>query len=168
MNVLKGIAIAAGAGLAAGVAARSFVGPRRHESAEPLEPLAKRLKAIESRLAELEVREELPVDVSQAVDACFAARAQQLERRIGEEIETLDARLRRDLDTRVGAIEKALPVQAAALTELRLRAEKTSVDLDRLIVAVERLCERMDAPRQPLAMPEGGKAQYSGSVLFRS
>jgi hypothetical protein len=73
----------------------------------------------------------------------------ELERRIrqqAKEIETLRHQISDDrISTRVAVLEKAILEQSTIVAALRQRAIESDMNLQRLISAVERLCERTDA-----------------------
>jgi hypothetical protein len=187
IKILKGLAVAAGTGLAIGFGARrrrqapSMSGPA--DSSFPIQPLLERLDRIETRMSAVEAR---PVSDSGAqldhfvqrqtqdfetlrvqVECRFAEVAKEvpaiLESLLGPRVEDLRTRLHaemresvestlasfeRTLDhkvsVRIATLENALIHQSTAVTALGQRALEAEENFQKLISAVERLCERRE------------------------
>lgn len=205
-KIVKGLAIAAGTGLAIGL------GNKRSHPAVPvvepaIDPLEQRLGRIESRLSAVESRPAQPPDFA-AIEARFesqereiaalqkhmaetrekvaatgsvierlfadvaeevpgmvasviSSRVAQLRNTLTAEIQqAVDARLvtfERTIDDkvsgRVAALEKALVDQSGVITALSQRALESDANLQRLISAVEKLCERTEGRPAAAAQP---------------
>lgn len=91
-------------------------------------------------------RQEIPAFVEQQV----AARVDDLRNRFSAEIalaqkrtlETFERTIDEKISSRIGAIERALTDQAGSIDALRVRAAETDTNLQRLVSAIEKLCER--------------------------
>jgi uncharacterized coiled-coil protein SlyX len=109
----------------------------------------------------VETREEIPALVERSV----AARLDDLRGRFGVEMEhthertlaTFERTIDEKISSRIGAIEKALAEQAASIDTLSLRATETDNNLQRLVAAIEKLCERA----QLLAPEPGTRANHA-------
>jgi uncharacterized coiled-coil protein SlyX len=207
-KILKGLAVAAGAGLAIG-----FGGKRRSlavsmstpsDNIPAIETLLERLDCIEARMSAIEASNQSaahPMPVADSLSfAEFDGRIEQqtkdiealqvqlsetrqalarevptmlesmLASTLGPHLEDLRARLQaevresvettlisfeRVIDTkvslRVSTLEKAIIEQSGIITTLSQRAIESDSNLQRLISAVERLCERPDARPAPSA-----------------
>lgn len=91
------------------------------------------IEAVENRLRHM--RQELP----SLVESHVARQITELEARIELQVELKVAE-------RIGALERTLADQSAAIGALRDRAVDTDTNLQRLIAAVERLCEQNAQP----------------------
>lgn len=207
-RLLRGIAIAAGAGL--GVCVATVIRPRGLASrgASPrcaeddllkLEPVLDRLERIEAfvdaaesvgpaspeldrrllnqetqlralhaSVADIDKRagatldyvrnsfEELRQEIPTLIESTVAARVSELEARLQADITTswdrslaaFENAVEQKVAARIGVLEKALLDQSSAISDLRARSEQTDVNLQRLIVSIDRLCEV--APAVPL------------------
>ena len=104
-----------------------------------------------------QVRAEIPALVERHV----AARIDALENRFAAEIEQSHQRtlemferaIDEKISSRIGSIERALAEQAGSIESLSLRTTETDNNLQRLVSAIEKLCERAQlispAPEQP-------------------
>jgi uncharacterized coiled-coil protein SlyX len=107
-----------------------------------IEPLLDRLERLETQVESIvrqppaEARDEIPDIVQQHA----AARIDDLRDRFAAELE--------QLSSRVGSLEQAMVEQAGSIEALGARAAETDNNLRRLVVAVEKLCERA----QPAAL----------------
>jgi hypothetical protein len=116
-----------------------------------------RLAATEIRLSE-ERFEEFAASVPDRVNSLIAPRVEDLRLRLRAEMEeSIASRLQmfeQSLDerisVRIAAVERSLVDQSESLTDLRYRARQTDVNLQKLVEAVERLCEQS----KPIAVPE--------------
>jgi len=180
------VAIAVGAGVGVGIA--TFFGRRRMQSHRPinLEPLMERLDAIEGciqlaeyatdteRLAATELRlseerfEEFTASVPDQINALVAPRVEDLRVRLRAEMEesianrlqTFEQSLDERLSARIAAVERSLASQSESLNDLRYRASQTDVNLQKLVEAVERLCEQS----KPAAVPEPAPVPFPEPV----
>jgi uncharacterized coiled-coil protein SlyX len=201
-RILKGLAVAAGTGLAMGFSSGRSRAPSRSDlnypsaPSEPanddlldIEPLLDRIERLEARLesggasqsyalalADLErridensrevallreeisaaerrmaestaaVRAEIPAIVEQQV----SVRIEALENRFSEEIaqsqkqalEIFERSIDEKISSRIGAIEKTLAGQSESIEVLKEHTAETDRNLQRLVVAIEKLCER--------------------------
>jgi chromosome segregation ATPase len=87
------------------------------------------IEAVESRMRHM--RQELP----SLVESSVATQLGEFESRIESQVELKVAE-------RIGALERTLADQSASIGALRDRAVDTDANLQRLIAAVERLCEK--------------------------
>jgi hypothetical protein len=170
-KILRGLAVVAGTGLAIGFGSkRRTQAISMNDSSEnilAIEPLLDRLDRIESRMSAVETR---PVKNSEAsIEALQAQVARELpamlESLLGPQVDDVRARLQAEmresvqaalasyeqtLDDKISlrtvALEKALIEQSAIVTTLSQRAIEAEENFQRLIAAVERLCERKDRP----------------------
>src|SRR6185437_11975169 len=208
-RILKGLAVAAGTGLAMGFSSgrsRAYSRPAPVRPSVPpdsisddildIEPLLDRIERLEARLesggtseyaqalADLErridensrelallreeitaaerrmtestaaVRAEIPAIVEQQV----SVRVDALEARFTEEIaqsqmqslEIFERSIDEKISSRIGAIEKTLAGQSESIDALREHTAETDRNLQRLVVAIEKLCERAQLiPAEP-------------------
>ena len=93
-----------------------------------------------------ETRAELPDLVERNVSARFddlrsrfAAETEQSHQRV---LASFEEAIGEKISLRIGAIEKALADQAGSIESLRVRATETDNNLQRLVIAIEKLCER--------------------------
>jgi hypothetical protein len=108
-----------------------------------------RLAATEIRLSE-ERFEELTASVPDQINALVAPRVENLRLRLRAEMEesianrlqTFEQSLDERISARVAAVEQSLVDQSESLNDLRYRAGQTDMNLQKLVEAVERLCER--------------------------
>ena len=173
-KILKTLAVAAGTGLAIGFGSkRRTQTSSMNDSSDnvlAIEPLLDRLDRIEARVSSMEARPIPNVETLQAeMDRRFAEAAKEvpaiLESLIGPHVEDVRARLHAEMresvqasltsfkqtlddkvSARIATIEKALTDQSAVVTTLRQRALEAEENFQRLISAVERLCERKEQP----------------------
>jgi hypothetical protein len=155
-KILKGLAVAAGTGLAIGL------GRKRRTQATPIgaapdntpamEPPLDRLGHIEARVSAVEAR---PVPNFEALlESLLVPHVEDLGARLRTEMrESMEAGLtnfERMLDDkvslRIAPIEKAVTDQSATIASLSQRAIEAEENFQRLISAVERLCERKEQP----------------------
>lgn len=92
------------------------------------------VEAVETRFRQ--VRQEIP----SLVESNVAARLGEVESRTETQVET-------KVSERIGSLERTLAEQSVSIGALRDRAQDTDVNLQRLIAAIERLCER--TPQAP-------------------
>jgi hypothetical protein len=177
-KILKGFAVAAGTGLAIGFGNRrrtqatSLSGSS--EDILAIEPVLDRLDRIEARVSAVEARPIPNFETLQAqMDQRFAEAAKEvpaiLESLLGPRVEDVRARLHAEMresvqatltsfeqtlddkvSARIATLEKALIDQSAVVTTLGQRALEAEENFQRLISAVERLCERKEQPVQDL------------------
>jgi len=119
--------------------------------------LSESVAAVERKVAE--TREELPAFVEQHL----AARIGDLQERLNLEIEqahqraleTFERAVDEKIASRIGSMEKALAEQAGSIEALSARTADTDNNLQRLVTAIERLCERAQlipaAPEWPVS-----------------
>jgi uncharacterized coiled-coil protein SlyX len=140
-----------------------------------ISPLLDRLEAIERRFEATAAVAAPPApavsELTRRIDAQDAeigrlremvdVRANEIQGRLEAE---MDERHRRALETiektvefkiseRIAALERALGEQSASIDALRTRAQETDSNLQRLIVAIERLCERTQVLQTPAPVP---------------
>ena len=80
-----------------------------------------------------------------------------IESKIGERLAELEARIEAQVEARVTerivAIENTLSEQSVSIVALRDRAVETDANLQRLIAAIEKLCEKTASTPQPAVLP---------------
>lgn len=182
-SLLKTLAIAAGAGVAFGLctsaglrrAPRSEAVRRDPVIGDPIDisPLLDRLEAIERRFEA--AAEPAPVAVvatlTRRIDAQDAEIGRlrevvnvrtteihgrleaEMEERHKRSLETIEKTVEFRVSERIAALERALGEQSASIEALRARAQETDTNLQRLIVAIERLCERTQVLQAPPPAP---------------
>lgn len=171
-NIVKGLAVAGGLGPPADPGSMS-----NPAGDFPPDPLAQRLDemdrrieairaemeaAIEKRLSEItkavpavlesiivprveDLRTNLRAEIQQAINAALKKLDRVIDERVADRVETL---------------ERAVLQQSSIVTTLRHRAVETDMNVQRLIGAVERLCERAPAgPQDPSLPAPPGKAR---------
>jgi hypothetical protein len=119
-----------------------------------------RLAATEIRLSE-ERFEEFTASVPDRINALVSPRVEDLRLRLRAEMEeSIENRLQmfeQSLDerisARIAAVERSLVDQSESLNDLHYRASQTDVNLQRLVEAVERLCEQSKAAAVPEPAP---------------
>jgi hypothetical protein len=186
-SFLAGLAFTAGVGLGVGaslvlVSRRRPVRRTPHDAALlKLEPLLERLERLEAfvdaaerhpaqpGVTEVEKRaaatldlikssfEKVRREVPSMIEATVKARVAELEARLP--VYTADTGVERLIAERMAPIEKVLIDQATLMSSLRVRSEETDVNLQRLIVSIDRLCEvapvaRAQTPPPPPPVPE--------------
>jgi hypothetical protein len=178
-RILKGLAVAASIGMAIGFGGkRRTQATSMNDTSETIlamEPLLDRLDRIEARMSAVEVRPTANIEALQAhVERRLAEVAQEvpaiIESLIGPHVDDVRARLHAEMresvqatltsfeqtlddkiSLRIATLEKALMDQSAIVTTLGRRAIETEENFQRLISAVERLCERKE--RAALDLP---------------
>ena len=93
-----------------------------------------------------EAREEIPV----VVERSLTARLEEVRARFDAEmarsqqrtLEMFERAIDEKITSRIGAIEKRLDEQATSIEALQTRAAETDQNLQKLVSAIERLCER--------------------------
>jgi uncharacterized coiled-coil protein SlyX len=129
--------------------------------------LSESVESVERRVAQ--TREEMPAFVERHV----AARISDLENRLNREIEqaqqrtlaTFERVIDEKIASRIGSMEKALADQAGSIASLSARTAETDNNLQRLVTAIERLCERAQLiPSAPAQRP----AAYESQLPFES
>jgi hypothetical protein len=168
-RLFTGLTFAAGAAL--GIGAGLLIGSRRNPARRPthdaallkLEPMLDRLERLEAfvdaaarnpaqpGMPEIEERaaatlnlvksnfEKLRGELPSLVETTVKARVAELVARLSAH--TADTAVDRLIAERIGPIEKVLIDQATLISALRVRSEETDVNLQRLIVSIDRLCE---------------------------
>src|SRR6185312_3325142 len=94
--------------------------------------------------------EQTRLEIPEIVERSVAARTEDLQSRFSTEIEQSRERMlevfERAIDdrisSRIGAIERTLAEQAGSIEALNTRAAETDRNLQRLVSAIEKLCER--------------------------
>jgi len=151
---------------------------RVEENTRDLALLRERVTDAERRVAESvtsvqakveQTRAELPAFVERSVTAGM----DHLRTRIAAEMEqshqrtlaTFERTIDEKISSRIGSMERSLAEQAGSIEALRTRATETDTNLQRLVVAIEKLCDRAQfaatvPDRQPAPIEEtGGKRQ---------
>lgn len=185
-GILKGLAIAGGAGITAFVVLsrakqESVAAPAEHAQSPAIASCEQRVEAQQSEIrslridvdethrridAQVEFVERRFREISSSVDARLDASIAEMQSRLECEIEhrfrdsiaILEETNNQNLSNRIAPLEKTLLEQSASIGALRERADTTEKNLQRLISAVERLCERT----QPA--PESFQAQLDQAM----
>jgi hypothetical protein len=173
-KIIKGLAVAAGTGLAIGFGSKRRTQTTSMsdslDNIPAIELLLDRLDRIEARMSAGEARPAVNIEALQVqVDRHFADVAKEvpaiLESLLGPHVADLRARLHTEMresmeagltafeqtidnkvSLRISTLEKALIDQSAIVTALSQRAIEAEENFQRLISAVERLCERKEQP----------------------
>jgi uncharacterized coiled-coil protein SlyX len=124
-----------------------------------------------------QTRQEIPAMVEQHV----AARVEELRERFAAEIEQSERRtlemfeqaIDEKISSRIASIERALGEQAGSIEALSARTVETDNNLQRLVSAIEKLCERAQliapAPEQYAQAPSFQRGrQYETRLPFES
>ncbi len=117
-----------------------------------------------------ETRQEIPVLVENNVNSRitelgnrFAVEIEQSHQRT---LETFERAIDEKISSRIGSIERALAEQAGSIEALRVRATETDDNLQRLVSAIEKLCERAQliapAPAPEVRLPQ--QPQFEGQL----
>jgi hypothetical protein len=159
-KILKGLAIAAGAGLGIKLTASR---KRRSENAAPsAQSVLERLDRIEARMSALEtdagldqrIRQHIASEVPAILESILAPRIEDLrtrlhneaEERMDETLAEFERSVGDAVATRLSVLEKSLVDQSSVITALSQKAIDTDGNLQSLISAVENLCQRTEAP----------------------
>lgn len=143
-KIFKNVAMAAGAGLALGLTA--IGSPRRAPDVTAsdilhLVPLLDRIEALEHRL---EVMPELAIESRlEALQTQFSGQLEQSRREILHSCTAvIEEAVVRTISVRLEPVQQTLAEHSAALDALRERVATTDQNLQRLILAIERLVDR--------------------------
>jgi uncharacterized coiled-coil protein SlyX len=116
----------------------------RRSIAEAEARMTESVTSVERRLEQ--TRRELPAIIEPLVTARigdlqtrFTAEIEKSHRRT---LEVFERALDEKISSRIGAIEKAIADQAGSIEALSTRSAETDNNLQRLVTAIERLCER--------------------------
>jgi len=128
------------------------------QMSETRQRVAAEAALVERRFAE--VAKEVPAIVESMLETALGPRVEDLRTRLHaemlESVETTLTRFEQTIDSkvslRIATIEKALTDQSAMIAALSRREVESDAHLQRLISAVERLCERTDE-RSPVPTP---------------
>jgi hypothetical protein len=139
----------------------------RKSITEAEQRLSESVQSVERKVAQ--TREEMPAFVERHVAARISDLQSRLEREIGQAqqrtLETFERAIDEKIASRIGSMEKALANQAGSIAALGVRTAETDNNLQRLVTAIERLCER--AQLIPAA-PEQRPTQYESRLPFES
>ena len=127
-------------------------------------------RAIDQQLAEL--KRHIPA----MLDAMFAQHVTELRDRIEAEtkqvvegaLESFESALEKKFGARIATIEKALIDQSSIITTLSERAIESDANLQRLVSAVEKLCERTEFGGQPRPASNGFEGQLAEATTRQS
>jgi uncharacterized coiled-coil protein SlyX len=128
-------------------------------------------RAMESAAAVRRDLEQTREEIPEIVERSVAARTEDLRSRFSAEIEQSRERMlqvfERAIDdrisSRIGAIERTLAEQAGSIEALNTRAAETDRNLQRLVSAIEKLCERTQLI--PPAAAEPAPAPYAAHAF---
>jgi primosomal protein N' len=171
-RILKGFAVAAGAGLAAGFSRgrkRQSLSMNHSDSMDNDDPkLIARLERIEDRLDAFESNNRRTLE--SVLEKTLAPYVETLRARLQIDIrESMDTRLNafeqaidQKVSNRVAALEKVLIDQSTIITTLSQRAVEAEENFQRLISAVERLfAQREGAPAgKPVISPAAFETSF--------
>lgn len=163
-TILKGLAVAAGTGVAVGIGSGRQRQKAMSDSSSD-EKMIERLDRIELRLDAVEHSNR--DTLAGLLESTLAPHIDDLRSRLNAEMqESMDARLdefEKSIDskvsTRISALENALIEQSSVITVLSKRAVEAEENFQRLIAAVERLCEQKEAGR-PSVTPAAFEAPF--------
>jgi hypothetical protein len=161
-KILKGLAVAAGMGLAIGFGKWRRQATSMNDSSDnilALEPLLDRLDRIETRMSAVESRpiafqtqvaREIPLILESLlvphVEDVRARLQAEMHESVRSTFKAFEQTLDDKISARVATLEKALIDQSAIVTTLGQRALESEASFQRLISAVERLCESKERP----------------------
>jgi uncharacterized coiled-coil protein SlyX len=137
-----------------------------------------RLNAIRSALDSIEHRvagdvariesgmEEMRTGIPAMVESAVARQLAGVEARLSQEaaenwnrsLAHFESTIERKMDERLDTLESVLAEQSASIRALRNRAEETDSNLQRLVSAVEKICERGIASAPSAVSPERATA----------
>jgi uncharacterized coiled-coil protein SlyX len=126
-------------------------------------------RAMESAAAVQRDVKQTRSEIPEIVERTVAARTEDLRSRFSAEIEQSRERMlevfERAIDdrisSRIGAIERTLADQAGSIEALNTRAVETDHNLQRLVSAIEKLCERTQLIPPAAAEPAPSPAPYA-------
>ncbi len=109
--------------------------------------------------------EELRHEIPAMVETTVSARVSELEVRLQADaqeqwkqaVSRFESTVEQKISDRIGSLEKALIDQSSAISALRARSEETDLNLQRLIISIDRLVEV--APLLAAAQPNPDSAQ---------
>jgi uncharacterized coiled-coil protein SlyX len=134
----------------------------RVEMAATQEKLAAAVTIVKSQFAD--VGTEIPATLASIIAPHVAGLRARLGAEIQESVEATLASFEQTLDNkvslRIAILEKTLVDQSGIITALSQRAIESDMNLQRLISAVEKLCERTD-PRAPAPATQQGDSSLS-------
>jgi hypothetical protein len=163
-KILKGLAVVGGTGLAIGfgskqrtqAATQATTMSDSSDNIPAIEPLLDRLDRIEARMSAVEARPaaDIAKEVPAILESLLVPHVADLRARLHAEMrESMEAGLTAfeqtiddKISLRISMLEKALIDQSAIVTTLSQRAIEAEANFQRLISAVERLCERKEQP----------------------
>jgi uncharacterized coiled-coil protein SlyX len=139
---------------------------RIDEQTRDLELLRQQVEAAERNL------QQTRVEIPEIVERSVAARTEDLRSRFSAEIEQSRERMlevfERAIDdrisSRIGAIERTLAEQAGSIEALNTRAAETDHNLQRLVSAIEKLCERAQLIPPTAAEPRAFESQLQDAM----
>src|SRR6185437_7763122 len=117
--------------------------------------------------------EQTRAEIPEIVERSVAARTEDLRSRFSAEIEQSRERMlevfERAIDdrisSRIGAIERTLAEQAGSIEALNTRAAETDHNLQRLVSAIEKLCERTQLIPPAAAEPGTPSSPYAARAF---
>ncbi len=117
--------------------------------------------------------EQTRAEIPEIVERTVAARTEDLRSRFSAEIEQSRERMlqvfERAIDdrisSRIGAIERTLAEQAGSIEALNTRAAETDHNLQRLVSAIEKLCERTQLIPPVAAEPAPAPSPYAARAF---
>lgn len=144
-KLLKGLAMAAGASVALGVTSSLRKRPLAEGAVLNLEPLFDRLDRQETEMSGLRVALERTEHRIQLCEERLRALTEAVPVAIDARVEEFRAQVDPSASQRVDALEQALAQQSTAIGALQKHAEESDAHFERLISAIEKLCERAQA-----------------------
>jgi hypothetical protein len=139
----------------------------RKSITEAEQRLSESVQSVERKVAQ--TREEMAAFVERHVAERISDLQSRLEREIEpaqqRTLETFERAIDEKIASRIGSMEKALADQAGSIAALGARTVETDNNLQRLVTAIERLCERAELiPVVPEQRPES----YESRLPFES
>jgi len=150
---------------------------RLDENARELALLRDRIEEAERRAAESaasirrsvdETRAEIPALIERQVEARlddlrnhFTGEIEQSHHRM---LETFEHAIDEKISSRIGSIERTLAEQAEAIEALTIRSAETDTNLQRLVSAIEKLCERAQWMTPPAEQPPQFESHFRDAM----
>lgn len=149
-RILKGLTVAAGAGLAIGLSSARQRQKISMSQSSSDDPIIERLDRIEARMSAMETANREALE--SMLDATLTPQVEKLRTELSADLQaSMDEKLtafEKSIDSkvsdRIAGVEKAVIDQSAIITALSQRAVEAEDNFQRLIGAVERLFEQRE------------------------
>jgi len=130
-----------------------------------------RIDSVNQRMDQLEIRlpAEIPAAVQPRIDELGRQLEKDFEQSQNRSLDTLVRTLETRLLQRISGLESSLSGQSEAIEELREKSLRTDRNMEKLLLAVEKFCERterQEAPAATASTPPGVLAEKSSSEVI--